>query len=251
MQIQSTDLFVPGKLMENIISLLVDGLLVLNADNCIEVGNDISLKLLGFPSRSELKGKHIRSLYAYPGNAEKIIWLMGMNSHLYNCEDTFITRHGQSFICSYSCLQFRNQDGITFSKIILLRDLTDKMITEQKIAVYTRRLNASMAPDELKYFASHELKDPLQAIYNLILWLQEDTGRPLSDGSININILKDRVTRFGLLINDILKYSTVGQPAIDTRAVNLNAVVKDVTDLLSHHLIGGGIPSGNSRYSMY
>jgi light-regulated signal transduction histidine kinase (bacteriophytochrome) len=125
------------------------------------------------------------------------------------------------------------------------------MITEQKIAVYTRRLNASMAPDELKYFASHELKDPLQAIYNLILWLQEDTGLPLSDGSININILKDRVTRFGLLINDILKYSTVGQSAINTSAVNLNAIVKDVTDLLSHHLIGSGIPSRNSRYSRY
>jgi signal transduction histidine kinase len=251
MQIQSTDVFVPGKLMENIISLLVDGLLVLNADNCIEVGNDISLKLLGFSSPSELKGKHIRSLYAYPANAEKIIWLMGMNSHLYNCEDTFITRYGQSFICSYSCLQFRNPDGITFSKIILLRDLTDKTIAEQKIAMYTKRLHASTVPDQLKYLASHELQAPLQAIYNLILWLQEDTGLSLSDGSINIHILKDRVTRFGLLINDILKYSTVGQSAIDTSAVNLYTVVKDVTDLLSHHLIGGGIPSENSYYSRY
>lgn len=249
MQIQSTDLFVSGKLMENIISLLVDGLLVLNADNCIEIGNDISLKMLGFSTPSEIKGKHIRSLYAYPGNAEKIIRLMGMNSHLYNCEDTFITQYGQSFLCSYSCLQFRNPDGVTFSKIILLRDLTDKMIAEQKISMYTRRLNAST--DQLKYLASHELTAPLQAIYNLILWLQEDTRPSLSEENINIHIVKDRVTRFGFLINDLLKYSTVGQSGLNTSAVDLYTIVTDVTEMLSHHLVGSGMPSANSHAARY
>ena len=251
MQIQPTDLLGSGKLMENIISLLVDGLLVLNADNCIETGNDISLKLLGFSSPTELKGKHIRSLYAYPGNAEKIIRLMGMNSHLYNCEDTFITRYGQSFICSYSCLQFRNPDGVTFSKIILLRDLTDQMIAEQKIAEYTKRLSTRTEPNQLKYIASHELTAPLQAIYNLILWLQEDTGLSLSEENININILKDRLMRFGFLINDILKYSTVGQRGLNTDAVDVYTIVTDVTEMLSHHLIGGGIPPQKSHYSRY
>ncbi|WP_254084411.1 hypothetical protein [Dawidia cretensis] len=103
----------------------------------------------------------------------------------------------------------------------------------------------------MKYLTSHELNAPLQAIYNLILWLQEDTGLSLSEGSINIDILKDRVTRFGLLINDILKYSTVGQSAINTSAVNVYTVVKDVTDLLSHHLIGSEVPSRDSHYSRY
>lgn len=249
MQIQSTDLFGSGKLMENITSLLVDGLLVLNADNCIEIGNDVSLKLLGFSSPSELKGKHITSLYAYPGNAEKIIRLMGMNSHLYNCEDTFITPHGQSFICSYACLQFWNPDGITFSKIILLRDLTDKMIAEQKFAVYARRLNASTVPDQSKYRAQHELTAPLQAVYNLILWLQEDTRPSFPEENIDIDILKDRITRFGLLINDILKYSTVGQLGLDTGTVNLRAIVRDVTEILSHYLMGAGISPQNIHYS--
>ncbi|MBT1689888.1 PAS domain-containing protein [Dawidia soli] len=235
--------------MENIISLLVDGLLVLNADNCIEIGNDISLKMLGFSTPSEIKGKHITSLYAYPGNAEKIIRLMGMNSHLYNCEDTFITPYGQSFLCSYSCLQFRNPDGVTFSKIILLRDLTDKMIAEQKISVYTKRLNAST--DQLKYLASHELTAPLQAIYNLILWLQEDTRPSLSEENINIHIVKDRVTRFGFLINDLLKYSTVGQSGLNTSAVDLYTIVTDVTEMLSDYLVGSGMPSSNSHAARY
>ena len=140
MHIQQTDLLRSGNLIESIISLMADGLLVLNSNNCIEIGNDTSLKLLGYSTTAQLKGKHVRDLYAYPGNAEKIIQLMGINSHLYNCEDTFIRRHGRSFICSYSCLQLLNPDETTFSKIILFRDLTDQVISRQKLVECTRHL---------------------------------------------------------------------------------------------------------------
>jgi PAS domain S-box-containing protein len=235
MNFYPTDLLQSRQVIESIMSIMKEGTLVLNSRNEIEVVNDAALKLLGFLTLNELKGKHITELYASPDDAEKFISYLNENGHSDNWQNTFLRNDRRTFTGSYSGIQVQDPEGAGFYKIILLSDITAQKLSEQKLAGYTRRLEKSNKElDQFAYIVSHDLKAPLRAISNLSLWLQEDLGPTLLDESKNnLTMLRSRVMRLESLINGILQYSKIGRVQMAVEPVELYALITEVIEMLS------------------
>lgn len=229
-----TNLFQSNQLIEIIMPIMKEGLLVLNAENRIEIANAAAIKFLGFSTHNELKGKHIWDVFAFPRDAENFLTLIDLKNQVAHCENLFVHTDESTFMCNYSGVQMVDKDGDGDNKIILLHSVSDHQITKQKIEAYTAQLEKNnKALDEFAYSVSHDLKAPLHAISNLSLWLQEDLGPSLSDeNKENLTLLRGRVVRMESLINAILEYSKLGRLQIETQSINIYDLLNEVVEML-------------------
>jgi signal transduction histidine kinase len=116
-----------------------------------------------------------------------------------------------------------------------MRDITERKQAEEQRDRLLRELES--ANEELRHFAyvvSHDLKAPLRAISSLADWLATDYADKFDDaGREQMRLLINRVRRMDGLIDGILQYSRVGREKETMVKVDLNQVVKEVTDLLA------------------
>lgn len=212
-----------------------EGLLILNKENYIESANAAALHLLGYQACSELTGKHVQELYAFPDALENLLALQNEGEAIDNWENTFVRSDGNSFTGSYSLRIIKNGNQSPLIKMILFRDISAEKKSAQMIAAHTSSLEKSNKElDQFAYIVSHDLKAPLRAISNLSEWLQEDLGDSLSDESKkNITMLRSRVVRMESLINGILEYSRVGRAEMPAESVDTFRLVSEVIELLT------------------
>ncbi len=102
---------------------------------------------------------------------------------------------------------------------------------EQRVQERTDDLQRSnLELDQFAYVASHDLKAPLRAIYQLSSWIAEDAGHLLPATSKEyLAKLQSRVHRLEALLNDLLAYSRAGRHQhppgeVDTAELVQNAV---------------------------
>jgi PAS domain S-box-containing protein len=233
----------------SVIALMKDGLFALDSKNRIEIINDVAVRILGFSTSDEVKGRHIEEFYASQDALREFIDRLELTSHCEQQEGTLVRKDGTNFKCVYSGVQLSPIKGSDLSKLILLTDATDSKATKQKLEEYMKRLeNNNKMLDQFAYIVSHDLKAPLRAISNLSLWLQEDLGTSLSDDNKkNMDMLRGRVVRLESLINGILEYSKVGRVQMEAESVDVYSLLTDVVEMLappSHIqvLIGNTMP---------
>jgi two-component system, LuxR family, sensor kinase FixL len=126
------------------------------------------------------------------------------------------------------------------------RDITERTQTEERIRKMTARLeqrvhertaqieSVNRELESFAYVVSHDLKAPLRAISSLSTWLAADYADKLDDqGRESLRLLVQRAKRMDGLITAILEYSRVGRAKEDLRPVDLDALVKEVIDVLS------------------
>ncbi len=93
------------------------------------------------------------------------------------------------------------------------------------------------ALDELQTFAhvvSHDLKAPLRGISSLAAWIQADYADKLdAQGQEQLQMLTHRVERMQHLIDDILKYSRVGQCQAEPERVELATLIPEIIESLA------------------
>lgn len=117
----------------------------------------------------------------------------------------------------------------------MVRDITERKLAEAQ----NERLLAELtsANEELTSFAyvvSHDLKAPLRGIGSLADWISTDYAAHFNDeGKEHMRLLIQRVHRMGALIDGILQYSRVGRVREVSSAVDLNALLRVVIDLLA------------------
>ena len=81
--------------------------------------------------------------------------------------------------------------------------------------------------DHFVYVASHDFKAPLRGIDNLAAWIEEDAGASLApEAREHIRMLRRRVTRLEVLLDDLLAYSRAGRVKIESETVDTSALVK-------------------------
>ncbi len=81
--------------------------------------------------------------------------------------------------------------------------------------------------DNFVYVASHDFKAPLRGIDNLASWIEEDAGDSLNpEACEHLRLLRNRVTRLEILLDDLLAYSRAGRVKVESETVDTNALVK-------------------------
>lgn len=96
------------------------------------------------------------------------------------------------------------------------------------------------------YIVSHDLKAPLRAISNLIVWIVEDIHAK-KDVSKYINLLCKRTTRMEDLIEGLLEYSRVGRMHTEMVDVDTNDIIEklkeDYPSNATRVIVGSTLPT--------
>jgi light-regulated signal transduction histidine kinase (bacteriophytochrome) len=88
--------------------------------------------------------------------------------------------------------------------------------------------------DAFAYIASHDLKEPLRGIHNYATFLLDDYGEILQgEGAEKLHTLVRLTTRMESLIESLLKFSRLGRQELQMDSIDLNLLLRNVTELFS------------------
>jgi chemotaxis family two-component system sensor kinase Cph1 len=88
--------------------------------------------------------------------------------------------------------------------------------------------------DAFAYIASHDLKEPLRGIHNYATFLLDDYGEILKgEGAEKLHTLVRLTNRMELLIEALLKFSRLGRQELQMDSIDLNLLLRNVTELFS------------------
>jgi len=89
--------------------------------------------------------------------------------------------------------------------------------------------------DSFAYAASHDMKEPLRGIYNMIEFLIiEEQERLSAKGRERMNTVLQLAQRMTGLLDALLQYSRVGRNPLNIRDVPLSIVVREAIDVIRH-----------------
>ena len=121
----------------------------------------------------------------------------------------------------------------------LLNDLVKRVEEAQvKLARSQKQLKAAQKEmDEYTYVISHDLKEPLRGIEAFSKFLVDDYRDKLDEeGRHRIDVIRNSALRMQRLINDLLKFSRLGQQKSPFAPVGLNAMLMHVRVNLQYAL---------------
>jgi signal transduction histidine kinase len=88
--------------------------------------------------------------------------------------------------------------------------------------------------DEFTYMASHDLKSPLNAIKNLMSWVEEDANNGITeDNPKYFKMINKRIDRMQLILQGLECYSKVGRNDGTPEHISLKALVNECCELLN------------------
>jgi PAS domain S-box-containing protein len=141
---------------------------------------------------------------------EKVAFPSGETKTLFTTKKRFKSANGDDYVLG------------------IARDITEN----ENLIALLKKSNKDL--DEFAYSASHDLKSPLNAIENLIDWIEEDTEGKLDDDSQeHFRLIKKRVSRMKRLVEDLLSYSQIERCSEEVNALNLKSIVTDCSYLLN------------------
>jgi len=135
------------------------------------------------------------------------------------------------------------QAAVALQNTKLVRDMQqnqkeiESLNTNLEYRVEERTAELNRVNEELNNFAyvvSHDLKAPLRAINQLSGWLAEDYAAAFDDdGKEQMALICGRAKRMHEMIDGILQYSRIGRVKENTEEVDLNALIKDIIQLIA------------------
>lgn len=96
----------------------------------------------------------------------------------------------------------------------------------QRLSQKIKNLNQHF--DKFIHIISHDLNAPVQAIQNLVEWINDDIKDKLTGDSVeNFTLLKNRVQRLTGMLNGLLEYAKAGQTGGQKENISCNQIVED------------------------
>ncbi len=140
-----------------------------------------------------------------------------------------------------------DKDGKATRMAGSIDDISDRKAAEIKLADYAKELERSNRElDQFAYIASHDLKEPLRAMYNHASFLLEDYQDKLGeDGEKRLNRMIKLSRRMEKLIADLLYFSRLGRGDQAMEQLDLNKVIAGIEADLAEMLA-----SQNARISI-
>lgn len=120
-----------------------------------------------------------------------------------------------------------DESGHVVGSIGVHLDITKQKQLEKELEQSNKGLQ------EYAHIVSHDLKSPLRSVTALITWLQEDYKDVLDEnGQHTLKMITDKIEGMDRLIGGILKYSTVNSDTLDNTDVDVNEVIKGITEII-------------------
>ena len=206
-------------------------IILLSVDGTIENWNAGAEKIKGYKSE-EIIGKNFQIFYmqedrdkGLPLHLLSVAKETGRATH----EGWRIRKDGTKFWGSITITALHNKAGeiIGFSKVT--RDLTEKKITEEKLAEYTAELEMQNRElEQFAYVASHDLQEPLRKIQTFSELIKENFDDK-DYVETYLNKLELSAKRMSNLVRSLLNYSRLTKYKQEVVEVDLNQVLQEAT----------------------
>ena len=136
----------------------------------------------------------------------------------------------------------RHGGGEPAVMLLAIEDVTERRLTEQRLAAQRRELERSNdALNEFAFVASHDLQEPLRKILSFGERLDASTGHLLEGNArVYLDRMLNAAGRMRLLISDLLSYSQVVTGVTPFAPANLAAVARDVVGDLETSIAESG-----------
>ena len=87
--------------------------------------------------------------------------------------------------------------------------------------------NSNQELDQYAFIASHDLKSPLQAIFQLTSWIEDDCSDILpSNSKRHLKLLKERTKRMETLLADLLVFSRINRDDYKIEVINIKTLAE-------------------------
>jgi PAS domain S-box-containing protein len=237
---ESTQLLIALKQQEatakQVIEMAPNAMIMVNKHGLIELINAQGEAIFGY-LRSELIGQsidillperfraqhpqHRASFFSNPSSRA-----MGLGRELFACR-----KDGSELPVEIGLAPIATANGLKVLAAVV--DISERKHNEQKQTEFSNelaRINAEL--NSFTYIASHDLKAPLRGIDQLATWISEDMGDNLSsETQEHLRLMRSRIKRMEMLLDDLLAYSRVGRTQDDVTEVNTHSLLEDIFDL--------------------
>ena len=143
----------------------------------------------------------------------------------YEHKNYFTTEHIKTLENVASLVAVQLKSAINLREIKKVQSKNKELLT--KLAKSNEELN------EYAHIVSHDLKSPLRSIAALTSWIKTDNQDKFDAISLqNFDAIEFTLETMESLISDILRYSSLDSVSEEIKKVNLDTLVKDLTQIL-------------------
>ncbi|MBL4654243.1 MAG: PAS domain S-box protein, partial [Bacteroidia bacterium] len=224
--------------MENIITSMIEMLIVINSDGSIKIVNQSLLKTLGY-KEEELIGKPISTILL-----KEDIWFkeIGMEKlikmgTIADLENTYLTKKGKKIPVSLSYSVMKNKNDTIQGIVCVAQDITIRQELELE-RIKNSDIELALARKESKFKSeflanmSHEIRTPMNGILGMSYLLSKSNlGKEQKE---NLDALKASADNLLVVINDILDISKIeaGKMTFEQANFSINEILKNVIYIL-------------------
>lgn len=208
--------------------------IVLTLNGQVIKANKSFIDLIGY-SEPELKKMNVKDI-SCPEDADASLKLMeqvnaGELDH-FSVVKKYVKKCDMEFFAKTTVSALRDEHGEIQYQLALIEDITaQKNLEEQKEKLMKELEASNMGLREYAHIVSHDLKSPLRSLSALATWLNEDYKDVLDENGIyNLKMMQEKVESMDKLIDGILKYSTAQNDDLHEAPVDINEVIKEITD---------------------
>jgi PAS domain S-box-containing protein len=246
---------------EELYRLLIEGvqdyaIFMLDTDGKIASWNIGAERMQGYKS-SEIIGQKFSRFYLAEdierGQPEHALGVAAIKG-CYEDEGWRCKKDGILFWASMSLTAVKNENGELCGFSVIVRDITQKMESEEKIRKLNteleRRVGDRTAELEainrelqaFSYSVTHDLRAPLRHIENFLSLLKKNAGNNLDDRCQKyLQTIADSTRKMDKLIEDLLAFSRMDSTEMYELPVQMNDLIKVVLHDLQHDLEGRNV----------
>ncbi len=193
-------------------------------------------QMLGY-SEDELMALHVQDFISIESLKESQVLREKMyegNMDNFSINKKYLRKDGSVFSAKTTVNAVKNSKGVLEYEVALIEDITHELeLEEEKIQLVKDLESSNKGLQEYAHIVSHDLKSPLRSISALTTWMYEDYKDKLDDNGVyNLKMMQEKVESMDKLIDGILKYSTIKSDNLDNSIVDVNEVVKEITDII-------------------
>ncbi len=204
--------------------------------------NPAGVEFYGFASKDEMLGRSVEQGYVDPAQRRVLLAKLATQGYVQDYETEHRTSAGERRTLAGTTSTISGEGGEIELLLAILRDVTErKRVAAEREDMLADLTSKNAELERFTYAVSHDLKAPLATVRGLVyLFLKEAAHANGEQFRSYGGRLSQAVDTMARMIDDLLELSQIGHQSVALNEVSLNAVVRDVLDLLEGRISNAG-----------